>query len=35
MQAASAELAADEPNLIDPSRMSAFLSTEYVVFDHT
>ena len=34
-QAASAALAADEPNLINPSQISAFLSTEYVVFDQT
>jgi uncharacterized protein (TIGR02118 family) len=34
-QAASAVLAADEPNLINPSQMSAFLATEYVVFDDT
>ncbi len=34
-QAASAILAADEPNLINPSRISAFLSTEYVVYDDT
>jgi uncharacterized protein (TIGR02118 family) len=34
-QAASAILQADEPNLINPSQISAFLSSEYVVFDDT
>jgi uncharacterized protein (TIGR02118 family) len=34
-QAASAELAKDEPTFIDGGRLSAFLSTEHVVFDFT
>ncbi len=34
-QAASVDLARDEAEFIDPTRISAFLSHEHVVFDYT
>jgi EthD domain len=34
-QAASVDLARDEAEFIDPTRISAFLSHEHVIFDYT